>query len=329
MSLFQLDKNSHLEQQEMIIGEDRSFLKDAFSRFKKNKGALIGTIVIAIIFILAIIGPMISGRAFDAIVKAHLNLPPRIPFLENLGIFNGTVDGVNYYSSPDLQDVYYWFGTDKLGRDLWTRVWAGTQISFLIAVIAVGVDVIIGISYGLISGYFGGKVDMVMQRFVEILSGIPNLVIVIVFMVIFEPGIVTIIMALVLTGWIGMSRVVRSQVLKLKEHEFVLAAKTLGASQLTIILKELLPNIVAQMIVMTMFSIPNAIFYESFLAFVGLGLQPPQASLGVLISTGYQSMLTHSFIIISPVIVLSLLMLSFNLIADGLRDAFDPKMKGF
>ena len=329
MSSFEFDKTLHLDQQEMILGEDHGFLKDAFSRFKKNKGAVIGLVFFLLLLVLAVLGPIVSGRHFDAITKTHLSLPPKIPFIENLGIFDGKMNGINYYTAPDLLDTYYWFGTDKLGRDLWTRVWTGTQISFLIAVVAVVVDVIIGITYGLISGYFGGKVDMVMQRIVEIISGIPNLVVVIVFMVIFEPGIPTIVLALVLTGWIGMSRVVRSQVLKLKEQEFVLAAKTLGASQFNILMKELLPNIVAQMIIMTMFSIPNAIFYESFLAFVGLGLQPPYASLGVLISSGYQSMLVFPYMLAFPVIVLSLLMLSFNLIADGLRDALDPKMKGF
>lgn len=326
---FVLSNYHHPEEQEMLQGNTQSFLKDALDRFKKNKGAVAGLIIILIIMIFALVGPLISGTTFDHVEKLHLSLPPRIPFLEKLGIFDGTQNGYNIYQEKGLTDVYYWFGTDKLGRDLWTRVWKGTQISFLIAFVAVGIDVVIGITYGLISGYFGGKVDAIMQRFVEILSGIPNLVVVTLFMIVFEPGIFTIIMALMLTGWIGMSRVVRSQVLKLKDQEFVLAARTLGASNLYIIRKELLPNILGQIIVMTMFSIPNAIFYESFLAFVGLGLRPPFASLGVLISTGYLSMLTHPFILVSPVIVLSLLMLSFNLIADGLRDAFDPKMKGF
>lgn len=313
----------------MLIGPERTFSQDAFNRFKKNKGAVIGLLVIIVIFLFAIFGPMISGTTIEHIEKTHLSLPPRIPILEKLGIFKGTISGTNVYKAKGFDDLYYWFGTDKLGRDLWTRVWKGTQISFLIAFVAVMVDMVIGVTYGVISGYYGGKVDAIMQRFVEILSGIPNLVIVTLFMIVFEPGITTIILALILTGWIGMSRVVRSQVLKLKNQEYVLAAKTLGASNFTIIIKELIPNIAGQIIIMMMFSIPNAIFYESFLAFVGLGLRPPQASLGVLISTGYLSMLTHPYMLASSVIVLSLLMLSFNLIADGLRDAFDPKMKGF
>ncbi|MFC3747915.1 oligopeptide ABC transporter permease [Paenibacillus sp. GCM10012306] len=324
-NLFEFDKRQNHTEQESI--QSGSFFKDAFTRFRKNKGAVFGVVVIIVIFLLSLVGPLMSGTTFDHVEKSQLNLPPRIPLIEKIGIFNGKADGIDMYDSESLKNVYYWFGSDSLGRDLWARVWKGTQISFLIAFVAVSIDVIIGITFGLISGYYGGKIDGVMQRFIEILSGIPSLVVVIIFMVLLEPGIITIILALILTGWIGMSRVVRSQVLRLKEHEFVLAAKTLGASNFKIMIKELLPNIAGQILVMSMFSIPSAIFYESFLAFVGLGLQPPQASLGVLISTGYQSILTQPYIVISPVIVLSLLMLSFNLIADGLRDVFDPKMK--
>lgn len=316
-------------QQEMVANADSTMFKDAWRRFTKNRGALIGLVVISIILILTIIGPMISPHVYNVMVKTHTSLPPRIPFLENFGIFNGTINGSNPYVTKKATDVYYWFGTDTLGRDLWDRVWMGTRVSFYIAVVAVGIDVFIGISYGLISGYFGGKVDLVMQRIIEILSGIPNLVVVTLFVLVLKPGMTSIILALMITGWISMSRVVRSQVMKLKEHEFILAARTLGASSFSIILKELLPNILGQIIVMTMFSIPNAIFYESFLSFVGLGLKPPLASLGVLISDGYRSMITNPYMVIFPVIVLSCLMLSFNLIADGLRDAFDPKMKGF
>ena len=316
-------------QQEMVANADSTMFKDAWHRFTKNRGALVGLIVISIILILTIIGPMISPHVYNVMVKTQTSLPPRIPFLENFGIFNGTINGSNPYVTKKATDVYYWFGTDTLGRDLWDRVWMGTRVSFYIAVVAVGIDVFIGISYGLISGYFGGKVDLIMQRFIEILSGIPNLVVVTLFVLVLKPGMTSIILALMITGWISMSRVVRSQVMKLKEHEFILAARTLGASSFSIIVKELLPNILGQIIVMTMFSIPNAIFYESFLSFVGLGLKPPLASLGVLISDGYRSMITNPYMVIFPVIVLSCLMLSFNLIADGLRDAFDPKMKGF
>ena len=317
-----------MDEQEMLNSEV-SFFKDAYHRFVANKGAVIGFFAITLILILSFIGPIISPHIYNNLVTEHLNLPPRIPFLENFGIFDGTWKDVNMYIKKGFDDVYYWFGADGLGRDLWARVWVGTRISFMVAFVAVIIDVFIGITVGLISGYYGGKVDLIIQRVIEIIAGIPNLVVVILLMIVLKPGLVSIIFALMITGWISQSRVVRSQVLKIKEMEYILAAKTLGASHMVIILREILPNIIGQIIVMTMFSIPNAIFFESFLAFIGLGLQPPLASLGVLISTGYQSMLIYPHMVIFPVIVLSVLMLSFNLVADGLRDAFDPKMKGF
>lgn len=325
---FQLVELSISEEQEML-SSTTGFFHDAFLRFTANKGAVLGFIAITIILIFALLGPSLSPHIYNEIITEHINLPPRIPFLENLGIFNGMWEGIDVYAKKGFDSLYYWFGADGLGRDLWARVWVGTRISFLVAFVAVVIDVIIGITYGLISGYFGGKVDLIMQRVVEIISGIPNLVVVILLVLVLKPGLISIIFALMITGWISMSRVVRSQVLKIKEMEYILAARTLGASSMVIVLREILPNIIGQIIVMTMFSIPNAIFYESFLAFVGLGLQPPLASLGVLISTGYQSMLIYPHMVIFPVIVLSVLMLSFNLMADGLRDAFDPKMKGF
>jgi oligopeptide transport system permease protein len=168
---------------------------------------------------------------------------------------------------------------------------------------------------------------MIMQRFAEILNGIPTLVIVTLLGLVLPAGIWSIIFALMITGWIGMARISRAEVLKLKESEYILASKTLGAKDFAIIFKDILPNIFGQLVIMAMFSIPNAIFTEAFLSFVGLGIQPPQASLGSLISDGYKSLTIHPYQIAAPVIVLALLMLSFNLFADGLRDAFDPSMK--
>ena len=299
-----------------------SYWRDVWSHFSKNKGALIGFIIILIIAFFALIGPMISGHAYDTIIIEHQNLPPKIP-----GIFGGVERGIDVYASKGVKDVNYWFGTDYNGRDMFTRVWQGTRISLLVAFVAVVIDIVIGMSYGLISGYFGGKVDMVMQRFAEILNGIPTLVIVTLLGLVLPPGILSIIFALMITGWIGMARISRAEVLKLKESEYILASKTLGAHDFSIIFKDILPNIFGQLVIMAMFSIPNAIVTEAFLSFVGLGIQPPMASLGSLISDGYKSLTIHPYQIAAPVIVLALLMLSFNLFADGLRDAFDPSMK--
>ena len=168
---------------------------------------------------------------------------------------------------------------------------------------------------------------MVMQRVAEILNGIPTLVIVTLLGLVLPAGISSIIFALMITGWIGMSRIARAQVLKLKEQEFILASKTLGAKNFAIIFKDILPNIFGQIIIMSMFSIPNAIFTEAFLSFIGLGVPAPMASLGSLISEGYKSMTIYPHMMMSAIVVLALLMLCFNLFADGLRDAFDPKMK--
>lgn len=319
----------------------QSYWKDILGRFAKNKGAIFGIIMIVLVIIMAIIGPTLNAYTFDGQIITHQNLAPRVKALEGLGIFDGsetlnTSTGamrINKYISEDpsvetgLENTYYWFGTDVLGRDIFTRTWSGTRISLYIALVAVLVDMLFGMSYGLISGYFGGKVDIVMQRFAEVLNGIPTLVLVTLLIILLKPGLVTITLALAITGWIGMSRIARAQVLKLKQQEFILASKTLGAKDFFIIFKEILPNIFGQLIIMSMFSVPNAIFTEAFLAFVGLGVPAPNASLGSLISDAFKSFTTHPYMIVFPVIVLALIMLSFNLLADGLRDAFDPKMK--
>lgn len=305
----------------------QSYWKDATSRFKANKGAVIGLIVILLITVFAIVGPMLSDHTYKSMNIRHKSLAPRIEGFEHMPVFNGVANGINSYEQKGLKDVYYIFGTDTLGRDLWVRTWQGTRISLYIALIAVAIDMVIGMSYGLISGYFGGAVDNVMQRFIEILSGIPNLVIVTLLIVVLKPGLVTITLALMITGWIGMSRVARAQILKLKEQEFVLASRTLGAGNFAIIFKDILPNIFGQIIIMSMFSIPSAIFTEAFLAFIGLGIPQPMASLGSLISESFKSMTIYPYMIVAPVVVLALLMLSFNLLADGLKDALDPKMK--
>ncbi|MDQ0215663.1 oligopeptide transport system permease protein [Oikeobacillus pervagus] len=317
------------EDAEIIERPSLNFWQDAWIRLKENKGAIAGLILIIFILFMAIAGPSMNKHTYKDQNIAHAKLPPKIPLLENIEWlpFDGKdKDGFDMYEAKDVKE-YYWFGTDDLGRDLWTRTWYGTRISIYIGMLAAIIDFLIGVAYGGISGFYGGRVDNVMQRIIEILIGIPHLIVVILFILVFEPGIFSITMAMVITGWVNMARIVRGQFLKLKHQEFVLASRTLGASNNKLIWKHLMPNVMGPIIITTMFTIPSAIFTEAFLSFIGLGIRPPEASLGSLVNDGFKSLQTYPHMLIVPAIIISLLILSFNLVADGLRDAFDPKMR--
>ncbi len=336
---FRPDDFLRKENQEIIQVDSnfssQNYWKDVRRRFLSRKSAVVGLILILLIALMAIIGPSMNAYTYSGQTLSEKNLAPRVPGVEKLGILDGSekmstttgVKEVNYYEEKELTDTYYWFGSDTLGRDIWTRVWSGTRVSLIIAVLATVIDMIIGMSYGLISGYFGGKVDNAMQRIAEIANSIPRLVIVTLLLLVLKPGLWTIIFALMLTEWIGMSRIARAEMLKLKEQEFVLASRTLGAGSFFIIFKEVLPNIIGPIITQCMLSIPTAIFTEAFLSFVGLGIPVPECSLGSLINDAFNSFTTHPYQIIPPILVMALLMLSFNIVADGLREALDPKMK--
>ncbi|MGD6817637.1 oligopeptide ABC transporter permease [Metabacillus sp. 84] len=318
---------------EVINKPSLSFWQDSWLRVRKNKAAILSLIALALLIMMAFLGPFVSGKDFDTQTVSHNNLPPRIQGLENIGWlpFDGMAERKNgtEYNAYELKkvDEYYWFGTDALGRDQFTRIWKGTQVSLYIAFLAAAIDMVIGVAYGVISGYFGGRLDSFMQRIIEILVGIPNLVIVILMIIVLKPGILSITIALTITGWTTMARVVRAQVIKYKNQEFVLASRTLGSSNLRIMIKHLLPNLVGVIIINTMFTIPSAIFFEAFLSFIGLGLKDPLASLGTLIDDGYRTMRLHPHLLIYPAVIMSIIMVSFNMLADGLRDALDPKMR--
>ncbi|MGR3763544.1 oligopeptide ABC transporter permease [Rossellomorea sp. NS-SX7] len=326
--LFQHQKINESEA-ERIERPSLNFWQDAWIRLRKSKGAIVGMIITAIILFFAIFGPGMNEFSFKQQEIRHAKLPPKIEALSGIGWlpFDGKdADGFDVYEARNVE-VNYWFGTDDLGRDLWTRTWTGTRVSLYIGILAAIIDFIIGISYGGISAYYGGKVDDVMQRIIEILVGIPNLIVVILFILIFEPGIFSITMAMVITGWTGMARIVRGQVLQLKNQEFVLASRTLGASSNRLIFKHLLPNVMGPVIITTMFTVPAAIYTEAFLSFIGLGISPPKASLGSLVNDGYRSIQSYPHMMLVPSAIISLVILSFNLMADGLRDALDPKMR--
>ncbi|MDB5053624.1 MAG: transporter permease [Bacilli bacterium] len=295
---FQLAAKS--TEMEAIVRPSLNYWQDAWRRLKKNKMAMGGLVFLSVLTVLAIIIPFISSYDYDTQNLQQINFKP---------------------------SMQHFFGTDDFGRDLWVRIWWGTRISLFIGIAAALLDLIFGVIYGGISAYYGGRVDTVMQRIIEIVYSIPFILMSILLMMYLGAGIKSIILAYAITGWVTMARLVRGQILVLKEQEFILAARTLGAKPLRIIVKHLLPNVIGVIIVQITFVVPTAIFVEAFLSFVGLGIQPPLASLGNLLNDGAHVMRYELHRLLFPTVFFSLILLSFNLLGDGLRDALDPKMR--
>lgn len=277
-----------------------SYAQDVISRITKDKLAMLGFGVIVIVTLVAIFGPILSKYNYTAQDLSSANLGP---------------------SSA------HWFGTDKFGRDLFVRVLEGTRVSLVIGLVASVLSIFIGVIYGGISGYFGGVVDNIMMRIVEAIYAIPMTIYAILLMVILRPGLRSIIIAISISFWVTMARIVRGQIMSLKQQEFVLAAKTIGASTIRIILKHLIPNCMGQIIVTLTLSVPDAIFQEAFLSFIGLGIAPPLASLGSLASDALGGYQLYPYQLFFPAMAICLTMLAFNLFGDGLTYALDPKMR--
>ncbi len=237
------------------------------------------------------------------------------------------IDGVEAKVADRVQNKSYFFGTDALGRDMLARVIYGARISLLIALIATIVNFFIGVLYGGISGYFGGQVDNVMMRIVDIINVIPLLLYVILLSVIIGSGLKSIIIAIGSVYWVGMARIVRGQVLALKEQEYVLSARTLGASNMRIMIRHLIPNAMGPIIVSLTMMIPSAIFTEAFLSFIGLGVNAPLASWGTLANDALGGLRSYPYQLFYPSLAISLTMLAFNFLGDGLRDALDPRLR--
>lgn len=290
-----------LKSAQKIVRPSIGFWKDAIRRFKLNKVAVGAFFYMIILTVLAIIIPLISKHS---------------PSDQDL---------LKTYLKP-LTDGYI-FGTDELGRDLWVRVWKGAQISLFIGFAAAIVDFILGVTIGGIAGYFGGKIDAFIMRTVDVLIGIPYLMIVILLTLILQPGVITIVIALSVTGWCGMARIVRGQVLQLKEQEFVLAAKVLGGNAKRIILTHLIPNTLGVVIVRATLTIPSAIFSEAFLSYIGLGVRMPTPSWGTLASDGVASFQAFPHLLLLPAAFICLTMLALNILGDALRDVLDPKLR--
>lgn len=252
------------------------------------------------LILMSVLAPIIRNMDYETVVTSKKNLSPNSEF---------------------------WFGSDGMGRDLFTRVWIGARVSISIAIVATIIDIVIGCLYGGIAAYTGGIVDEIMMRIVEVLNSIPSLILTLLILVVLGNGYYQLMIALCITAWTGTARMIRGQILQLRESEYVLAAEALGASPIRIIIKHLLPNTIGLIILDVASTIPSVIVYETTLSFLGLGLSIPAFSLGSLLSAGQQAMAFYPYQLLFPTIVLCLIILSFNILGDGLRDALDPKLR--
>ncbi len=289
-------------QAEAVVRPSLSYWKDAWRRLRKNKLAMSGLVFLILLTFMAIFGPILSPYEVTATDLRSQNLGP---------------------------SASHWFGTDEMGRDVFTRTWYGARISLFVGVMAALIDFFIGIIYGGVSGYKGGRTDSIMMRIIEILYGLPHLLVVILLMVVMGPSLTTIIVALTITGWVGMARIVRGQVLQIKNYEFVTASKSFGAQTPRIIRKNLLPNTMGPIIVQMTLTVPSAIFAEAFLSFLGLGIQAPYASWGVMANDALPVILSGDWWrLFFPAFFISITMFAFNVLGDGMQDALDPKLRG-
>ena len=320
----------------VVMRESVGFWKDGMRRLKKNKIAMVSLIVVLVIFVLSFVIPTVYPYKYEQQIKTSVNLAPM------------------QYSETELAQIEagekvfpHILGTDNLGRDYAVRVMMGSRVSLLVGLVASAIILLIGSLYGSISGFFGGWVDMVMMRIVDIIYTVPDVLIIILLAAVLnyplkdlsqKPGfewigvigvnLISIFLVFALLYWVGMARIVRSQIMILKEQEYVTAARALGASSGRIIRKHLLTNCIGTLIVTTTLQIPSSIFTESFLSFLGLGVNAPMPSLGSLASAAINGLQSYPHRLFAPAIMISVIILSFNLLGDGLRDAFDPKKIG-
>ena len=285
---------------ENIVRESTTYWQDVWKRFRKDPLAIFGTVIILIMAIACIVIPMFSPYTYSGMDLTNMNAGPSL-------------------AHP--------CGTDQMGRDLFIRILYGARISLSIGLVAAAINFVIGVLYGGIAGYVGGKADMVMMRIVDILISLPSMLYTVLIMLVLGSSVVSVIIALCFTSWTGTARVVRGEVMRLKHSEYVLAARLSGANLWKILTSHLIPNAMGPIIVSTAFLIPSAIFSEAFLSFLGIGIQAPMASWGTLANDARSTLLTFPHQMIFPVLAICITMFSFNFIGDGLRDALDPKLK--
>jgi len=275
-----------------------SLWQDAWRRLRKNRLAVFGIVVLIFVVVAAIVGPWLTPYSYRDQNTALGASPP---------------------------SVQHWFGTDPLGRDLLTRTLHGGRVSLLVGIAATSVSLLIGVLFGGIAGYAGGRVDALMMRIVDILYALPFTIFVIILMVFFGRNFILLFLAIGAVEWLTMARIVRSQMMSLREKEFVEAAVVMGLRRTQILLRHLLPNALGPIIVYCTLTIPNVMLLEAFLSFLGLGIQPPMSSWGLLIKEGVETMEEYPWMLIFPSIALSLTLFSLNFLGDGLRDALDPR----
>lgn len=286
---------------EAILRPHITYWQDAWRRLKQNKLSMFGLVLLCILTVMVIFGPMISPYDYASINPANRNQT-----------FSAT----------------HWFGTDQLGRDYFARVWQGGRISILIGLSGAAISGVVGCLYGGLSAYFGGTVDSIMMRIVEILNSVPYLLVVILLSLVLDSkGVGTLLLAMTLTGWCSIARMVRAQMLQIRSLDYVLAARLLGVSPLKIVTQHLIPNTMSVIIVAITFRIPSYIFGEAFLSYVGLGVQAPQTSWGALCSAAQVSLVFKPHLMFLPAGAIAMTMLAFTLLGDGLRDALDPRLR--
>lgn len=295
----------------MMKSDGKSLQAEAWHRLKRNKAAMVSAVVIVVVCLIGLLAPWIAPFPFDE------------QFLDRV------------LQAPSST---HWLGTDSLGRDMLSRLIYGARISMAVGVITAMISLVIGTVYGAAAGWFGGYLDSAMMRMVDILDSIPSIVLFVLVKLVFDAmdvipnpelkALTGMLLALSVTSWVSLARVVRGQVLQVKQLSYVEAARSMGASQPRIVIQHIFPNILGPVIVLLTFQIPSNILAESFLSFLGLGLQPPYSSWGVLANDGWRSLESYPHLMISPGVAIFITMLGFNLLGDGLRDAFDPQMRG-
>lgn len=337
LSKFRLATEEEKKQQD-VMSESTTFFKDGMKKLFKNPLAVFSIIVLGVVLLTIIFAPMIVPYKYDEMLTVN---GVRDKGAKNLAPFTYS-EAEQAYIDAGGERFPHIFGTDEQCRDYFIRVIYGTRISLLVGVFASIIVLIIGLIYGSVSGYVGGKVDLVMMRIVDIIYSLPDLLIIILLSVVlnevlkFQPGtllarlgtpMISIFIVFGCLYWVSMARLIRGQILSIKQNEYVLAARSIGAKPSAIIRKHILPNCLSVIVISTALQVPSAIFTESYLSFIGLGVKAPMPSLGSLANAAREGLQSYPYKLIFPAIMICLIVLSLNLLGDGLRDAFDPKLK--